>query len=305
MKRIDLKIGFQCNNRCRFCVQGNKRERYPNKSSEEVKAILRKMVKGYQGVVFTGGEPTVRKELIEWVSYAKKLGYKVIQIQTNGRMFAYKPYCQEILKAGANEFSPAIHGSTPEIHDYLTRVPGSWQQTVQGIKNLKSLGQYILTNTVITKLNYRDLPNLAKLLTSLKVSQFQFAFMHINLIIAHDQKLIKEVVPRHSEVEPYVKKGLQIGINAGIRVMTEAIPYCFMKGYENYIAESLIPDTSVFDGNLELADYSQYRKTQGKAKGSNCKKCQYYKICEGPWKEYPEIFGWEEFKPILSTKNKK
>lgn len=300
MRRIDLKIGFQCNNRCRFCVQGNKRETSPNKSDEEVRAILKKEVKDHQGVVFTGGEPTVRKELIGWVECAKSLGYGRIQIQTNGRLFAYKSFCEKMVKAGVNEFSPALHGSNAKIHDYLTQVPGSFNQTIQGIKNLKSLNQYILTNTVITKPNYKDLPNLAKLLSDLKVDQFQFAFMHINQIIACNPELIKEIVPIHSKVEPYVKKGLQIGIKAGIKVMTEAIPYCLMKGYEQYIVEEVIPDTSVFDGNLELDDYSYYRKTQGKAKGSNCSRCKYDKICEGPWKEYPEIFGWDEFKPIYS-----
>lgn len=298
MKRVDLKIGFQCNNRCRFCVQGNKREICPNRSDEEVRAILRKEVKDHQGVVFTGGEPTVRKELAEWVKYAKELGYEAIQIQTNGRMFAYKDFCSKVIRAGADEFSPALHASNAKVHNYLTRVSGSFEQTVQGIKNLKSLGQYILTNTVITKPNYKDLPNLAKLLVDLGVDQFQFAFMHINQTIACNPQLIKEIVPKHSEVEPYVKKGLQIGIKAGVKVMTEAIPYCFMKGYEQYIAEEVIPDTTVFDNDLEIDNYGYYRKTKGKAKGPACSHCKYYKICEGPWKEYPEIFGWDEFKPI-------
>ncbi len=300
MRRVDIKVGFQCFNRCRFCVQGDKRYKFPDRTSEEIKEILRKSRGRAEGVVFTGGEPTFRpKELLEWVRYAKELGYKVIQIQTNGRMFSYLSYCKEIIKAGANEFSPALHGSTPKIHDYLTRAPGSWEQTVQGIKNLVSLHQRVITNTVITKPNYKDLPNLAKLLVSLRVNQFQFAFIHINNIIASNPKLIEEIVPRKTEVMPYVKKGLQIGIDAGVKVMTEAIPYCFMKGYEKYVAERVIPESDVFDADFVVKDYSNYRKNQGKVKGPNCKKCKYYKICEGPWKEYPQIFGWSEFKPVL------
>jgi len=299
MKRIDLKIGFQCNNACRFCVQGDKRKKYPNKSSEEIKKILKKESLNHQGVVFTGGEPTIRKGLIDWVKYAKQLGYKIIQIQSNGRLFSYKSFCEKLINAGVNEFSPAIHGSKAEIHDWLTRVPGSFKQVVKGIENLKSLNQYVLTNTVITKTNYKDLPELARLLVGLKVDQFQFAFMHINQIITSDKRLIDEIIPRHLDVEPYVKKGLQIGIDAEIIVMTEAIPYCFMKGYEKYIAEEQIPDTSVFDHDIELADYSLYRKTQGKVKGPNCQKCKYNHVCEGPWKEYPKLFGWEEFRSIF------
>jgi len=299
MRRIDIKVGFQCNNHCIFCVQGNKREKYADKTTEEIKKILKESKGRAEGVVFTGGEPTFRhKELLIWVKYAKELGYKPIQIQTNARMFSYLDYCKAMIKAGATEFSPALHASTAKIHDYLTRSPGSWRQTTQGIKNLRSLGQYILTNSVITKLNYKDLPNLAKLFVKLKVDQFQFAFIHINQIILNDKNLINEIVPKKSEVIPYVKKGLQIGVDAGVKVMTEAIPYCFMQGYEKYIAERMIPEADVFDANFQIKDYSKYRKTQGKTLGPNCNKCKYFKICEGPWKEYPEIFGWEEFKPV-------
>ena len=301
MKRIDLKTGFSCNNYCRFCIQGNKRDIHPDKSTQEIKTILKKSRKEADSIVFTGGEPAFRpKLLLEWVKYAKKIGYKTIQIQTNGRMFAYKDYCRNIIEAGANEFGPALHGSNSQIHDYLTRAPGSWEQTVQGIKNLKSLRQYVLTNSVICKPNYKDLPDLAKLLVDLKVDQFQLAFIHINEIIAHDQVLIEEMIPRYLEVEPYVKKGLQVGINAKISVMAEAMPFCFMKGYEDYISEKVIPDSHVFDADFEVKDYSKYRKTHAKIKGPNCQKCKYYNICEGPWKEYPQIFGWDEFKPIIA-----
>lgn len=298
MKRLDLKVGFQCNNRCLFCVQGNRRYSCPNKSDQEVKKILERMKKDHDGVVFTGGEPTVRKELINWVKYAKKLGYQFIQIQTNGRMLSYKDYCKALIKAGVNEFSPAIHGSNAKIHDSQTQAPGSFRQTVQGIKNLREMDQYILTNSVITKMNYKDLPNLAQLLVNLKVDQFQFAFMHINGIIAKSPQLIKKIVPRYFESMPYIKKGIDTGVASGIRVMVEAVPYCFMKGYEKYISEPYIPSASVVDNEMILTDYDSYRKNKGKSKGPQCKQCQRNKICEGPWREYPEIFGWSEFKII-------
>lgn len=298
MRRLDLKVGFKCNNRCLFCIQGNKRYTSPNKSDKEVRQILERMRKNHDEVVFTGGEPTVRPELISWVKYAKDLGYKFIQIQSNGRMFSYEDYCKALIEAGANEFSPALHGSKAKIHDFLTQAPGSFIQTVQGIKNLRKLDQYILTNTVVTRINYKDLPNLAKLLVKLKVDQFQFAFMHINPIIAHNKRLIDMIVPRYKEAVPYIKKGIDIGAKAGIKVMVEAVPYCFMEGYEKYVSEQYIPFTSIIDDKIELADYGKYRRTKGKAKGPQCEVCKYNRICEGPWKEYPEIFGWSEFKPV-------
>jgi len=296
MKRVDIKIGFNCNNKCKFCVQGNKREHYQNKSINEIKEALYKAKQNeLTGVVFTGGEPCIHPNIIEAVRYAKELGFEYIQIQSNGRMFAYYDFCQKLILAGANEFSPALHSSQEQIHDFLTSNKGAFQQVVQGIKNLKKLNQYILTNTVITSRNYQDLPALAELFIDLSVDQFQFAFVHILGTAAENQDWL---VPKKSEIMPFVKRGLDIGINAGKRVMTEAIPYCFMEGYEDYIAEKIMPETQVVDAEGVIESYSDYRWKLGKEKRKECENCRYFNICEGPWKEYLEIYGWEEFKII-------
>lgn len=297
MKRVDIKICFNCNNLCQFCVQGDKRHKYGNKSLSEIKDALKKArANGNQGVVFTGGEPTLHPEIIAAVTYAKNLDFEQIQIQSNGRMFAYMQFCQSLIKAGVNEFSPALHGSSAEIHDRLTNSPGAWQQVVQGIKNLKLLKQYVLTNTVINSENYQDLPDLARFFVELDVNQFQFAYIHIIGTAAENQNWL---VPKISLVMPYVKKGLDIGIAAGKVVMTEAIPFCLMSGYEKYIAEQIMPSTRVVDAEGVIESYEKYRWNEGKAKRDDCHKCLYFKQCEGPWKEYPRLFGWDEFKPII------
>lgn len=293
LKKADIKVGYSCNNNCKFCVQGDKKKIYPDKTTEEIKKILKQAKKTCQTAVFTGGEPTIRPDLLELASYAKSLGFKRIQAQSNGRMFAYKKFCQEAVNAGVNEFALALHGHIPELHNYLTSSE-SFSQIVQGIKNLKDLNQTIITNTVVTRSNYRHLPEIARLLTSLKVDQFQFAFVH-PLGTAKDN--FYSVVPRMSMIMPYIKAGLDIGINAEINVMTEGIPYCLMEGYENYIAERIIPATDIYELGTKV-DFEKVRPVIAKAKGKNCKECKLFDFCEGPWREYPEKFGFEEFVPI-------
>ncbi len=294
-KRVDVKVGFSCNNRCLFCVQGNKRFDIGDFSTREIMKKLEESRKIADSIVFTGGEITIRKDFLELVRYAKSLNFKTIQIQTNGRMFAYKKFCEEAIKSGANEFSPALHGHIAQLHDYLTRSRGSFEQTVTAIKNLKSLNQYVLTNTVITKSNYRHLPEIASLLVNLGVDQYQFAFVHP---VGTALEYFDRIVPRMKLIEPYVKKGLDIGIKSNIRVMTEAIPYCIMQGYEEYIAEKIIPITTIYDANFIIENYTEFRLKEGKLKGKDCKRCKYFKVCEGPWREYPERYGFDEFKPM-------
>jgi len=295
MKRVDIKIGFNCNNYCRFCVQGNKRVLYGGKTTEEVKDILQEARKDCCGVVFTGGEPTIRKDIIDLVKHAKSLEFKIIQIQSNGRMFCYEKFRDSIIAAGANEFSPAIHGHSARLHDYLTGVKGSFEQSVAGIKNLKERGHKVITNTVITKSNYRHLPQIAQVLVYLGVDQYQFAFVHA---LGRAKENFESIVPRMFMIRQYVKKGLDVGIAAEKTVMTEAIPYCFMQGYEKHIAERIIPDAKIYDHNHIIDNFTKVRQKEGKLKGPLCKKCKVYQICEGSWKEYPEKFGWEEFKLV-------
>ena len=296
MQRIDIKLGFSCNNRCLFCVQGDKRDHHGPRAWDQVRADLEEgRTLGASGVVFTGGEPTLQKTLLRAMELARRLGYEQIQVQSNGRVFAYPRACSRLVRAGANEFSPALHGSRAEIHDRLTAAPGSHEQTVAGICALVELGQRVITNTVITSLNHEDLPALARLLVELGVYQFQFAFVHILGTAEHNREWL---VPRKVEVMPYVRQGLDLGRAAGVRCMTEAIPFCLMRGYEEHVAERIIPRTRVCDADQTLPDYTEYRLTEGKAHGPPCEACDLASRCEGPWREYPEMYGWDEFKPV-------
>lgn len=275
-------------------MQGDKRKFCPDKSTEEIKRILRAVKDKYEEVVFTGGEPTLRPDITELVSFARNLGY-TIQIQTNGRMFTYRDFCIKMISAGADVFAVSIHGHNAKLHDYLTSSEGSFEQSISGIKNLLSFGKLVVTNTVINKLNYRFLPDIANFLIKLGIPQYQFAFPHILGTAFNNRDWI---IPRKKEVIPYVKKGLKIGIKQRRTPKTEAIPYCFLDGYEDCAAEKHMIDTKCFDGQLIIEDFDRWRKEEGKLKGPRCKECNYFQWCEGPWREYPFFYGWSEFIPV-------
>lgn len=295
MKRIDLKTGFLCNNNCRFCVQADNKCT-GNRSLEEIKKDLTECRERCAGVVLTGGEVTIRPDFFEIIKFAKNLKYENIQIQTNGRMFSNLDFCKKTIEAGAKEFAPAVHGYCAAQHDFLTGAEGSFKQTVKGIINLKSLGQKVIANTVIVKSNYRDADKIAQLLVKLKVDQFQFAFVHP---MGNAWKNFENIVPNMTLASEQIKKGLQIGINAEIPCMVEAIPPCLMQGYEKYLSENFIPDTEIRGKDFQNTEnFTEQRQIYGKKKFEKCKECKYYKSCEGPWREYPEILGGEEFNPI-------
>ena len=141
------------------------------------------------------------------------------------------------------------------------------------------------------------MPLLAKLLVTLWVTQFQFAYVYILWTV---EKNKDSIPPRKSDILPYVHKALDIAFENHVTAFTEAIPYCFMRGYEYAISENIIPETTVIDAETRTDDYEEYRLNEWKTKHEKCKSCIKNSVCEWPWKEYPELYGWEEFIPILN-----
>lgn len=291
--RLDLKTGFSCNNRCTFCVQGDRRARDGDRDTAEILALLDASRAAHDEVVLTGGECTLRPDILVLVRHAARLGYRV-QVQSNGRRFSDPAFCDAIIEAGATEFSPALHGSTAEIHESQTRAPGSFKQVIKGIRNLRARRQPVITNSVVTRQNLEDLPRLGALLVALGVQQYQLAMVHpLGTALLDFQR----VVPRLAEAAPWVHAGLRPGIKAGIRVMVEAMPACLMRGYEAQVAEHYIPATRIEDVGHVVPDYTRARVGEGKAKGPRCAACTWDTRCEGPWREYPQHHGWDDLAP--------
>jgi len=294
--RADLKVGFACNNRCVFCAQGEKRSEAGTIPLAELTERLRAVRgEGPRGLVLTGGEPTIHRDIVRLVATARALGFAPIQVQTNGRMLAYARSIEALLRAGVTEFSPSLHGSTAEVHDGLTRSAGSWAQSLQGIKNVVAARAPLVTNSVITRANLGDLPALVELLGSVGVRHAQLAYVHP---VGTAATMFAEVVPRLPEVVAPVRAARAVAARFGLRLVTEAIPYCFLQGMEELAVEENIPQTTVVDLDGQCADFSAWRVGAGKAHGEPCATCARRQACEGPWREYPEAFGWSEFTPL-------
>src|SRR5512141_2983489 len=99
-RRLDLKLGFACNNRCVFCAQGEKRRECGARSVEELMGELMEARPAASGVVLTGGEPTAYKQLRVVIKAARRLGYRSVQLQTNGRTLSNVKLLAALVEAG-------------------------------------------------------------------------------------------------------------------------------------------------------------------------------------------------------------
>lgn len=293
--RADVKVGFACNNRCLFCAQGHKREGCAHVPFQELVERMRQGRAASHELVLTGGEPSLHPDILALVREARQMGYQQVQLQTNGRRLAYASFVDALIQAGVTEISPALHGPTADIHDALTRAPGSFRQTVAGIRVVRSRGLPIVSNSVVVRDNVEHLVALVGVLGKLGVGQAQLAFVHP---VGTAYELFDRVVPRLSDVVEPIRACRKNAARYRMRLVTEAIPLCFLRGMEELAVEDTIPNTTVIDLDGMPFDYSMWRPSEGKLHGPPCDACAVKDRCEGPWREYPERFGWEEFRPL-------
>ena len=164
--RMDLALTYSCNNRCVHCYSSSPSERaeLPTRSWRRVLRRLADL--GVPNVVFTGGEPTLRPDLADLVREAERLGL-VCGLVTNGRRLADRSLAESLVSAGLDYAQVTLESHRPEVHERITQVPGSWEETVAGIRNLADLGIYVDVNATLSTLNLGDVRELASLAADL------------------------------------------------------------------------------------------------------------------------------------------
>jgi radical SAM protein with 4Fe4S-binding SPASM domain len=155
--RMDLALTYRCNNNCFFCYTGGP-QKVPEMSTSRWKTALDILWhNGVPQVVFTGGEPTLRPDLIELVDYAREF---VTGLVTNGRKLSQ--LAGELKRVSLDYVQVSLESAQPEIHDRMVGAEGAWRETTSGIRAALSAGLEVITNTTLTKDNLAVFPDLVR-----------------------------------------------------------------------------------------------------------------------------------------------
>ena len=157
MKRCEMIITEYCNFSCAYC-RGLKDEIYGDRafkqlSLDEIKHNVDLWCENepLENIRFSGGEPTLHKDIVEIIAYSKEKGIKRIAISTNGSndMELYK----KIVEAGANDFSISLDACCAEDGDKMAgNVKGSWDKVINNIREISKL-TYVTVGVVLTPEN--------------------------------------------------------------------------------------------------------------------------------------------------------
>ncbi len=230
-----LYLTNKCNHRCQHCFFSES----INKNIQELSlADLKKIAENYfhytntkkflaksiwQG--FTGGEPFLRNDLLKIVSLFKDSGVENFQINTNG-MLTEKilSFSREMLKQNTPfKIIISIDG-LEKTHDKIRNTPGAFQNAINTIKKLKSIGIEAGTIMTINKLNYKEIPDVVRflngnfniepglhLIRGVSQSDAPMEFMNIADPLEKNILITKDIIPELRDIlfKTYLAKAIE------------------------------------------------------------------------------------------------
>lgn len=164
-------LGAKCNSNCIMCPAGDaERRKGFSYSRDFLMKYIEYLPAELEYIVVTGGEPTMQPDLFLEVldRVREKYPYTQVLLLTNGRSLSDQWLFEQVSKRHPKHFRVAIpiHGASHELHDYITRAPGSFGQTMLALKRLMTSDIKVEIRIVVTKTNSDNLLEIAKLITN-------------------------------------------------------------------------------------------------------------------------------------------
>jgi MoaA/NifB/PqqE/SkfB family radical SAM enzyme len=298
--RAKLDTGTHCNYRCEFCY-------YKTQLNDVTEFdVIRQRIDylvdcGITEVDLSGGESSIHKQWFDILDYCKSKGLKISTL-SNGYKFANKEFLQQSKEHGLEEILFSVHGYDKDSHNILVGHRKGFENIVQAIKNAHELGILVRINCTVTHKNYKNLPTqFVNLVNELK--PFEVNFLTLNY---WDDAGVQDHID-YNEVTPYIHQAIDLLKDTVEKINVRYTPYCFMKGYEQYVCNYYQHIYDIYDWNIAVydgtLDPAEYRKDNHEAlydaaarkrnwtyyKKAECMKCKYYYICDGVEKKITDI----------------
>jgi len=179
MPRLPLKgslnLTYRCNNDCRHCWLrippgaytpsiGGRGGKQRELILDEIKAVVdQARAMGCREWSISGGEPMLRPDFVETFDYLTRKATRY-SLNTNGTLIT--PQIAQFMRRKGTKMI-ALYGATAEVHDHITRAPGSFEHTMRGFAYLKEAGAGFTVQLIPMSDNYHQWDEMQALAQSL------------------------------------------------------------------------------------------------------------------------------------------
>ena len=205
----------RCNLKCVHCYAHAKNKAFDNElTTDQGKALIDDLAEfGSPVMLFSGGEPLVRRDLPQLAAYAVEKGMRAV-ISTNGTLIT-KPMARTLKEIGLSYVGISLDGMQ-EINDRFRGVNGAFQSALQGIKNSQDAGIKVGLRFTVNKFNVNEIPKIFRLLEEMDIPRV--CFYHL-VYAGRGSKLVKDDLS-HAET----RKAVDLIIDETKRLFAQGKP---------------------------------------------------------------------------------
>lgn len=153
---VSWNVTNACNMFCDHCYREAGCKAEEELSTEEAKTLLEQIARaGFKIMIFSGGEPLIRPDILELVSYATSLGLRSV-FGTNGTLITLE-MAQKLKDAGAMGMGISLDSMDKKKHNEFRKFDGAWEGAVQGMRNCRAVGLPFQIHTTVMDWNNHEL----------------------------------------------------------------------------------------------------------------------------------------------------
>ena len=156
---VSWNVTNACNMYCDHCYREAGCKAEEELSTQEAKTLLEQIARArFKIMIFSGGEPLMRPDIVELVAYATKLGLRPV-FGTNGTLITLE-MAKKLKAAGAMGMGISLDSLDKAKHNEFRKFPGAWEGAVRGMENCRKVGLPFQIHTTVMDWNNAELESI-------------------------------------------------------------------------------------------------------------------------------------------------
>jgi AdoMet-dependent heme synthase len=163
---VHVDLTYRCNERCEHCYLDH--DDHGELTFDEIRSLLDQLADaGTLFLTLSGGEALLRRDFFDILAYARSLQF-CVRVKTNG-VLVRASQADRLRALGVHEVQVSLYSHRADVHDRITKLPGSFARSVEGIVAMKARGLRVVVANVLMQGNFQDYGGVRALAESLGV----------------------------------------------------------------------------------------------------------------------------------------
>lgn len=288
MQLLDIILGYDCNLACDYCTITPQMRRRSLPTAAVVAALREGRQRGLTAVSFTGGEPTIRPDLLGLVRASAQLGYDDIKLQSNGLLLAPAANLDRLAEAGVTRWHVSIHTHRRRAYERLVDRPGTYDAMVTALRGMVQRGLDPLAEVIVKADTADHVPDAIDWLADLGVRKADLWFVSLT----DRNAAFPDSMPRMTEVMPRLSDAFARARGHGLQLRSLHIPRCLLGKDAAHAHDPAAIGVRVVtpDATFDLKG----SKLTGQRHVPACTGCEHEAYCPGLRDDYLARYGDSE-----------